>query len=165
MEAPQLEVQATANRTRTVAVEAPRGRILDRNGKVIVDNKTSLVVTVDRPALKKFKQPDRDALVSKLAAVFTQFGTPTKVETIEKRLADLQYDDLQPVPVATGIAQDLMVYLSEHADEFPTVDVDPRVRAGLQVPGVRRQHPRLRRAHQRRDVQGRRSPAPTPTAS
>ncbi len=59
MEAPQLEVQATANRTRTVAVEAPRGRILDRNGKVIVDNRTSLVVTMDRVALKKLKKPDR----------------------------------------------------------------------------------------------------------
>ena len=124
MEAPQLEVQATQNRTRTVAVEAPRGRILDRNGMVIVDNRTSLVVTIDRRAHNKLKAADRDALVSKLAATFTEFGTPTKTDAIEKRLADLQYDDLQPVPVATDISQDLMVYLSEHADEFPNVGVE-----------------------------------------
>jgi penicillin-binding protein 2 len=124
MEAPQLDVQATQNRTRTVAVEAPRGRILDRNGVVIVDNRTSLVVTVDRRAVKKLKAADRDALVSKLAATFTDFGTPTKTDAIETRLADLQYDDLQPVPVATDISQDLMVYLSEHADEFPHVGVE-----------------------------------------
>ena len=124
MEAPQLEVQATENRTRTVAVEAPRGRILDRNGTVIVDNRTSLVVTVDRRAHNKLKAADRDALVSKLAATFTEFGTPTKIEAIEKRLADLQYDDLQPVPVAIDVSQDLMVYLSEQADEFPDVGVE-----------------------------------------
>ena len=124
MEAPQLEVQATQNRTRTVAVEAPRGRIIDRNGVVIVDNRTSLVVTIDRRAHNKLKAADRDALVSKLAATFTEFGTPTKTDAIEKRLADLQYDDLQPVPVATDISQDLMVYLSEHADEFPNVGVE-----------------------------------------
>ena len=124
MEAPQLEVQATQNRTRTVAVEAPRGRILDRNGVVIVDNRTSLVVTIDRRAHNKLKAADRDALVSKLAATFTEFGTPTKADAIDKRLADLQYDDLQPVPVATDISQDLMVYLAEHADEFPNVGVE-----------------------------------------
>jgi penicillin-binding protein 2 len=135
MEAPQLEVQATANRTRVVAVEAPRGRIIDRNGKVIVDNRTSLVVTIDRRSVNKMKKDDRDALVSKLAATFTDFGTPTKTEAIETRLADLQYDDLQPVPVATDISQDLMVYLSEHADEFPNVGVERESVRDYKYPG------------------------------
>jgi len=135
MEAPQLEVQATANRTRTVAVEAPRGRIIDRNGKVIVDNRTSLVVTVDRRAVNKMKKVDRDALVSKLAATFTEFGTPTKTDAIESRLADLQYDDLQPVPVATDVTQDLMVYLSEHADEYPNVAVERESVRDYKYPG------------------------------
>jgi penicillin-binding protein 2 len=48
LEAPELAVQATANRTRTVATEAPRGRIFDSKGRVIVDNRTSLVVSIDR---------------------------------------------------------------------------------------------------------------------
>lgn len=135
MEAPQLEVQATANRTRVVAVEAPRGRIIDRNGKIVVDNRTSLVVTLDRRAVNKVKKGDRDALVSKLAATFTEFGTPTKTDAIETRLADLQYDDLQPVPVATDISQDLMVYLSEHADEFPHVGVERESVRDYQYPG------------------------------
>jgi penicillin-binding protein 2 len=124
MEAPSLEVQATANRTRTVAVEAPRGRILDRNGKVIVDNRTSLVVTVDRTALKKLPKDQREALVSKLAATFTDFGTPTKTDAIEAKLADKQYDDLQPVPVASDVTEELMVYLSERASDFPSVGVE-----------------------------------------
>ena len=136
MEAPQLEMQATANRTRTVAVEAPRGRILDRNGVVIVDNKTSLVVNVDRMALNKMETPERDALVSKLAATFTEFGTLTKTAPLENRLADQQYDDLRPVPVANGVDEDLMVYLSERAAEFPTVGVERESVRKYNYPGV-----------------------------
>lgn len=124
MEAPSLVVQATANSTRTVAVEAPRGRILDRNGKVIVDNRTSLVVTVDRTELKKLPKDEQAALVSKLAATFTNFGTLTKTDTLEAKLADKQYDDLQPVPVASDVTEELMVYLSERASEYPSVGVE-----------------------------------------
>ena len=39
---------AEANRIRVVQVEAPRGRILDRDGTVMVDTRVSIVVTVDR---------------------------------------------------------------------------------------------------------------------
>jgi penicillin-binding protein 2 len=136
MEAPSLEVQATANRTRVVAVEAPRGRILDRNGKVIVDNRTSLVVTVDRTALRKLPQDQRDALVSRLAATFTEFGTPTKTDTIEAKLADKQYDDLRPVPVVSDVSEDLMVYLSERSSEFPAVGVERESVRDYKYPAV-----------------------------
>ncbi|HEY6531540.1 MAG TPA: hypothetical protein VIY72_04510, partial [Acidimicrobiales bacterium] len=121
IEAPELEFQATANRSRSVAVEAPRGRILDVNGKVVVDNRTSLVVTVDRSKLPKAQ---RERVISDLAAALTTLGTPTKTDTIEARLADLQYDDLQPVPVANDVTNDLLVHLSERADEFPGVAVE-----------------------------------------
>ena len=166
MEAPQLEVQATAKRTRTVAVEAPRGRILDVNGKVIVDNRTSLVVTVDRRVLKKPKARRDDALVSTWPTRSPSSGTPTKVETIEARLADQQYDELQPVPVATDITNDLMVYLSEHADEFPSVAVERESVRDYKYGATAGNIARLRRAHHQGDArrsQGRR-PASTPTA-
>jgi penicillin-binding protein 2 len=139
MEAPQLEQLATTNRTRVVAVEAPRGRILDVNGKVIVDNRTSLVVTVNRSELSKLEEREegaRAALVEELAATFTSFGTPTKVDAIESRLADLQYDDLQPVPVASDISEALMVYLSENADRFPGVSVERESVRQYNYPGV-----------------------------
>jgi len=44
------QLQAEANRVRTVQVEAPRGRILDRHGKVLVDNRVAVVVGIDRNA-------------------------------------------------------------------------------------------------------------------
>ena len=44
----ELQQRAQTNVLEEVYEEAPRGRILDRNGRVIVDNKVVEVVTIDR---------------------------------------------------------------------------------------------------------------------
>jgi penicillin-binding protein 2 len=41
LSAPQFVAQARQNQVRVVEVVAPRGRILDRNGVVLVDNRAS----------------------------------------------------------------------------------------------------------------------------
>src|SRR5437660_1131655 len=51
--APDLKVEARANSVRLVYTEAPRGRILDRNGKVLVDNRIVPTVVMDRAAAAK----------------------------------------------------------------------------------------------------------------
>ena len=38
--------EAKQNRVREIKVEAPRGKIVDRNGTVLVDNRTALTVQV-----------------------------------------------------------------------------------------------------------------------
>jgi penicillin-binding protein 2 len=124
MAAPQYKVEAQANRVRTVTEEAPRGRILDARGRVIVDNRTSRVVTVDPVELEGVPTADRDALVLRLAETLTSFGVPTKVSTIESRLVDSQYSSLQPKPVAIDIPEELQLYLAERADVFPAVGVE-----------------------------------------
>lgn len=121
MAAPEYQVEARENRVRVVAEEGPRGRILDAKGRVIVDNRTSLVVTVNPRELEEVE--DRDGLVLRLAETLTRFGVPTKVATIERTLADRQYDPLQPVPVAIDVPEELELYLAERADEFPSVVV------------------------------------------
>lgn len=122
MAAPELQVAAQANAVRVVAEEAPRGRILDAKGEVIVDNRTSLVVTVKRQDLPP-AGPDREGLLLRLAETLTDFGVPTKVSALEHRIADPQFDQLQPVPVAIDVPEELFIYLAERADEFPSVDV------------------------------------------
>ena len=121
MEAPQLVGQASAQTRRTLAVEAPRGRILDVKGRVLVDNRTSLVVGVDRNVLATIK--DKEEYASSIAAVLTRFGTPIKTATVQKRISAQKYDQLHAVPVATDVSQELMVFLSEHAADFPGVSV------------------------------------------
>lgn len=122
MEAPALAVQATANRTRTVATEAPRGRIFDAKGRVIVDNRTSLIVSIDQNELKKVK--NRDDLIARLADVLTANGAPTKISTIEKRLSDKKADQLQALPIASDVTDEVIHHLSEYAEDFPAVSYE-----------------------------------------
>ena len=122
MEAPALAVQATANRTRTVATEAPRGRIFDAKGRVIVDNRTSLIVSIDQNELKKVK--NRDDLIARLADVLTANGAPIKISTIEKRLSDKKADQLQALPIASDVTDEVIHHLSEYAEDFPAVSYE-----------------------------------------
>jgi penicillin-binding protein 2 len=121
MAAPQYKVEAQANRVRTVTEEAPRGRILDAKGRVIVDNRTSRVVTVDPVELKAVAE--QEALMLHLAETLTSFGVPTKVGSIQRQLDDPSNSPVQPIPIAIDVPEELQLYLAERADEFPSVDV------------------------------------------
>ncbi len=121
MSAGKYQDVAVANTTKLVFEEPPRGRILDRNGKVIVDNRTSLVVTANPHELDASGR--RDEILFRIAQELTRSGKPTKVKALERRLRDPQYNPLQPVPIAIDVPEDLYVYLSERADEFPGIAV------------------------------------------
>ena len=122
MEAPALAVQATANRTRIVATEAPRGRIFDAKGRIIVDNRTSLIVSIDRNELKKVD--DQDELISRLADALTANGAPIKTATIQKRLADKRTDQLGVVSIASDVTEEVVHHLSENAEDYPSVSFE-----------------------------------------
>ena len=124
MVADQYQVEASANRVRTVAEEAPRGRILDVKGRVIVDNRVSLVVTIDPYALKNQSRDAREDLKLRVASKLTEFGIPTKVAAIDKRLNDPQYPQLQPIPIAIDIPENLYLYFSERSEDYPALAVE-----------------------------------------
>ena len=102
---------AEGNRVRQVVVEAPRGRILDRDGKVLVRNRAAWAVTV-----KPSELGDRALVLGRLARVLgtTRAG-------LEARLADYTGSPLRGVPVAEDVPMDQLSYLTEHADRFPGV--------------------------------------------
>ena len=115
--APQYQIAAESNRIRLVYEEAPRGRILDRQGRVMVDNRPSIVLTVDRRAL--VRSGERDEVVAHLAGVLGR-----SVEDVERRLADTRYNQFQPIPVAEDVDEGVVIYIKERQSEFPGVDVD-----------------------------------------
>jgi penicillin-binding protein 2 len=115
------QVEAQANRVRTVPVEAPRGRILDRNGKVLVDNRISVQVTIDRAALSELTAPERTDSLTRLAEGLARSGIPTTVEQLEVRIADQRYSPYVPIPVATNVPEELKIWIDEHGDELPSV--------------------------------------------
>ena len=117
----QFQTAATANRERVILEEAPRGRIFDRNGIVLVDNRISIVVTVDK---KKLPDPakhaaERSAILDRLAVELTRYTQQNITrEFIENRLNDVRYSPYTPVPVADDLPKAGLLYLSEHHAEF-----------------------------------------------
>jgi len=137
---------AQALQTRTILEEAPRGRIFDRKGVVMVDNRVSVVVTVDKKLLPDAtKQPaERAALLDKLATELTRYSQQNVTrEFLEARLMDVRYSPYTPVPVAVDFPKAGLLYLAEHHDDFgnavavgqATVRAYPLGRTGSHVLG------------------------------
>jgi penicillin-binding protein 2 len=119
----RYQVQAEANRVRLVQVPAPRGRILDRNGQVIVDNRISVVVGVDRTEFSRLSRREGTELLSRLAWELNAIGKRTTVDQLRRRVNDQRYSSYAPVPVAQDVPDDFKIYVEEHAEDFPAVTV------------------------------------------
>ena len=113
MDRQTFERAANNNRIRIVHEEAPRGLILDRKGRPLVVNRSSLAITVSRAELKG----KADDVVPRLAALLG-----ISKEELTRRINDPRFSPYKPVPVATDVDKDKVVYVKEHAAEFPGVD-------------------------------------------
>jgi penicillin-binding protein 2 len=105
---------AEVNRVRQVVVEAPRGRILDRKGRVLVRNRAAWAITVKLSELTDRDQ--REAVLNRLAHLLG-----VKRAKIDERLRDYTGSPLRGVPVAEDVPADTLFYLAEHGDSFPGV--------------------------------------------
>jgi penicillin-binding protein 2 len=108
----QAQAAAQNQGVRIVYTPAPRGRILDRNGVPIVDNRISEVVTLSRDTAKR--DPDVLARLSTLLAI-----TPAN---LQRSINDQRFSPYAPVPVAQDVDTSKIIYIKEHQDEFPGVD-------------------------------------------
>ena len=107
---------AQNNQLRTIRVEAPRGPILDRNGKVIVGNVPGTAVKLwvgDMP-----KQQGRYRMIQRLAVVLD-----VPVGRLAREVDERRVDPLTPITVKTAVHDDQVYYLQEHASEFPGVQI------------------------------------------
>jgi penicillin-binding protein 2 len=113
MDSQNFQVAAKANQVRLVYEPAPRGRILDRNGAVIVDNRFRFVVTLSRQAAAQ--NPE---VTSRVAALLNM-----SIADVKKRVDDVRFSPYKPVPVAEDVTKDIAIYLREQHDDFPGVEV------------------------------------------
>jgi penicillin-binding protein 2 len=111
--------EANNNRTREFRVEAPRGKILDRDGRVLVDNRTSLALQVSPTKL-----PADDAV---RRAELKQLGSLVhmSLKKVRKTIAEEEKVAMgAPVTLRRDVGYDLVYYLEEHQEHFPGVDVE-----------------------------------------
>ena len=110
----EARAAARQNALRLLPIPAPRGRVLDVKGRVLVGNRMSLQVTVDRQQLGS----DRERVLLELSKVLG-----TTASDLGDRLTDQRYYYYQPVPVASDVPRDVAFWIVEHRDDLPGVDI------------------------------------------
>jgi penicillin-binding protein 2 len=127
VEGDTAQAEATANTNKVVITPAPRGRILDRNGTPLVDNRESIVVGIDAQKFDDLKEATQKRVVARLSSTLSA-GRPVdqkvSVEAIEKKLDDSRYSRFRPIPIAEDISEEDEIYFSEQAAEYPSVVVE-----------------------------------------
>lgn len=111
-------VEAQNNRTREYKVIAPRGEILDRDGDVLVDNRTSLALQLNTQKLPQDPTAER-AQLARLGEL-VGMSLPRVRRTIEK---EEEVAAGAPVTLKQDVGYELIAYLEENQDEFPGVTV------------------------------------------
>lgn len=115
MQNPQwYDERATENSIKSVPIPAPRGRILDRDGRIIVDNHSSFTLWLARENLKEAHlQPIADGLdldYDELIARVRRFKSQPKYVPMEVK------SELTPADLA---------FIDSHRDFFPEMEVIP----------------------------------------
>lgn len=111
--AENYRVLAEQNRIRKVPVLAPRGRILDREGRLIVDNYPSVTCYLLREQLSSL--PHDLPMIAQ--------GLHMEPEQIEAILKHFQYaPKYQPIPLKQDITPDEQAFIAAHRDDLPELD-------------------------------------------
>jgi penicillin-binding protein 2 len=144
--------EARGNRVRELRIQAPRGKIVDRNGKVIVQNRQAVVVELD-PA--KLPEEERDAAAEwgrkageRIARPKGKRGEPIRYPPIATRALEVRYRNLgavvgksarrihrevvrslvlvpySAIRIKTDVPESVLAYISERPERFPGVKVE-----------------------------------------
>ena len=143
----EYQAEASENRIREVVTPAVRGAILDAQGRPLVQNRTSLVVSVDRSVILDLPE-DGEQVVDRLAGVLGI--TPTKLdrqltlcgaEGAAKPPVCWNGSPYQPIPVAEDVKQSIALEVMERSEEFPGVTAEMTAIRDYPEPfGVRAPH-------------------------
>jgi penicillin-binding protein 2 len=111
--------QAKNNRTRSFQVTAPRGKILDRTGGVLVDNRTSLALQINPEKLAAGEAAET-AELRRLGELVHM-----NLKKVEKAIAEGEKVAAgAPVTLRRDVGYDLIYFIRENQKEFPGVTVE-----------------------------------------
>lgn len=116
---PDLVQQVQARRIKTVQLPAMRGRIVDRDGRILADNRRVLSIVVDRKAIQR--KAVRTELFGRLAGVL-QVSVEDMEDRYSGKTAEL-YEPVLPLPLADDVSEEQAAFLRERAEDYPGVDV------------------------------------------
>jgi len=103
--------KAEGNRIREISLEAPRGKILDREGRVLVKNRNALTVSVVPAEIGKDGE-----VIGRLSRLIGMGESEIK-RKIEKSQAPNQ----RAVLIKSDVSEEVITYIREHQREFSGV--------------------------------------------
>lgn len=147
----QYLAQAQSNKLRRQPLRAPRGSIVDRSGRTLVENRAAVVVRLKadalprvekdavadygqaviararRPAGRRGDPSPIPAIPPQLAARFTRLArvldmTPAAIQ--ERVVRSLYLAGYAPITLRTDVPADVRGYIIERQEQFPGVSVD-----------------------------------------
>ena len=142
-----FQAQAASQGVREIVVQPHRGLIVDAQGRPLVANRTSWVVSVDRTMLGKMPNEQQELLLQRLANALH-----TNKPAVQGRLLNCgdsgsergtcwNGSPYQPVPVAEDVAPRIALRIQEQAEDFPAVLVEQQsVRAYPRPYGINAAH-------------------------
>jgi penicillin-binding protein 2 len=121
------QAKAADQSVRDIVVQPQRGLIVDDQGRPLVANRTSWVISVDRNVLDKLTGRQRTELVRRVAVVVE--AEPADVEARLVTCGDAgsvpdvcwNGSPYQPVPVATDVSKDVALRVLEQPEDYPGV--------------------------------------------
>ncbi|MGI4758740.1 MAG: penicillin-binding protein 2 [Janthinobacterium lividum] len=109
--ASNYRVLAEANRVRKVPILAPRGRLFDREGRLLVDNYTSVTCFLLREQMRDTDLP----LIAD--------GLHLQPDQLQETLHHFQYaPKYQPIPLKQDITPDEQAFIEAHRNELPELE-------------------------------------------
>ena len=123
----EYHAQAASQSAREIVVQPQRGLIVDDQGRPLVTNRPSWVISVDRTLLGKMDEDQQRRLVARLAS-----SIDVREAQIRKRLVTCGDDGsvagqcwngspYQPVPVARDVREAVALRILEQPEDFPAV--------------------------------------------
>lgn len=103
--------EAEGNRIREISQEAPRGKILDKSGDVLVKNRNALTISVVPAEIG-----DDGKVITRLSKLL---GIGEK--NIKYKIENSQEKNKRAVLIASDVGEDMITYVREHEREFPGV--------------------------------------------
>ncbi|MBL7069114.1 MAG: penicillin-binding protein 2 [Candidatus Omnitrophica bacterium] len=113
---PHYQRLSSQNRIRLLTIESPRGRIFDRNGELLVDNRISFDVAVIPQELK-----DRERVFKKLSK---SLNIPK--EELGKALKNNFVTPFQPTKIVFDIGKEKAIMIEEERLDLPGVIIETR---------------------------------------
>jgi penicillin-binding protein 2 len=115
----KYEAQARGNVVREIKVQAPRGEIVDRNGNVLVDNRSGLALVVSPDKLSDERAERRE--------VYERLGKLLKMkpDRIERRAErDLRALPFSSATIKRDVPDAVAAFVLERLDRFQGVEVE-----------------------------------------